>query len=528
MSEFRELEYGIKYRSIKVGDNYLLVPIGLIGGYKVKDSFYSEKKYSLADAFLNLDKNKYVVDDIYSEDELCEYYECDDVNFVLEYFFSEKSDYVVLVQKKKDGIVKRSIDLKMFSSLNPQEQYENDKSKATVTLNDDAIMDLLSSCDIDEIRKKLHRYGKITAEVATNLKKKGISKVVFKNGHVEEIETTKKVKSIEEPSPIINYSNKKNDNEDRDISYLGLVKYLKERVFGHEKEIEILAKQLIFNYYSTPKYGTEPILIIGPTGTGKTATMRAASEYLGVPFIEINSANLIAQGIRGTSIESQLYALLHNCGFDNKIAEKGIIFFDEFDKLGESRLDTKEDVPNILLKFLDGSVFTIERLEGDFTFDTTMTSKVFAGAFEGLFVDRKNIGFSRNEKEGREFDARRIHEEEYYGKQLVTRINHILLYEELDRQTKKRALLESKLSKLRLKKERYEEQFGVSLEATDEYIEAILDLLKEQDRSMRDIDNLIISSLEMAECAILANQGKVKKLILTSETAKNNKDFNLY
>ena len=85
------------------------------------------------------------------------------------------------------------------------------------------------------------------------------------------------------------------------VSVVGLERYLKERVFGHDDELRYIATKLIMNYRATPEDGTESILIVGPTGTGKTETVKAGSEYLDLPFIPVNSANLVPQGIKGTS-----------------------------------------------------------------------------------------------------------------------------------------------------------------------------------------------------------------------------------
>lgn len=90
-------------------------------------------------------------------------------------------------------------------------------------------------------------------------------------------------------------------------------------------------------------------------------------------------------------------------------------------------------------------------------------------------------------------------EADYFGKELVTRIPHVLVYNELSKELQKEVVLHSKLSQYYLKKQRYQRQFGIELHVDDTYIEALLSQLSEKDRSMRDLNNLIISSLDEAE-----------------------------
>ena len=129
------------------------------------------------------------------------------------------------------------------------------------------------------------------------------------------------------------------------------------------------------NYRASSKYGTEPILILGPTGTGKTETVKAASAYLNIPFIEINSANLVPEGIKGSSIEDYIYSLIVACNYDLEQAERAIVFFDEFDKIGESDLDIKSAVKEIMLKFFEGTTFLIDKPTDDYNFNTAMLKR---------------------------------------------------------------------------------------------------------------------------------------------------------
>ena len=171
----------------------------------------------------------------------------------------------------------------------------------------------------------------------------------------------------------------------------------------------------------------------------------------------------------------------------------------------------------------------IDKQSGDYTFNTKMLNKVFAGAFQELFEKKKApMGFgTASQQEEFVFTPSKITEGNYYGKELVTRIPHIYSYNPLTKEDQRRVMLESKLSVLLAKKKRYEEQFGVELIILDDYINAILDKLNKDNKSMRDLNNTILETLSEAEYQLLANEGKIKQLILTPELVANPKNITL-
>ena len=171
----------------------------------------------------------------------------------------------------------------------------------------------------------------------------------------------------------------------------------------------------------------------------------------------------------------------------------------------------------------------IDKPSGDYTFNTRMLNKMFGGAFQELFEKKKNpLGFGTTRvEEELVFTPSKITEGEYYSKELVTRIPHVFAYKPLTKEDQRIVMLESKLSILLSKKRRYEEQFGVQLVILDDYIEAILKKLSKEEKSMRDLNNIILTTLSEAEYQILANEGKVKQLILTPELVVDPKNITL-
>ncbi len=514
-------EIGIKYKVIKINDTmYVLTPIGTVEGYSVGESFYNEEIHKTAFNVESLQSEE-LVDSIMSIESLKELYEYDDIEFIIDYYLSEESDYILTIEVKDGKLIKRKVNYKEFIKSTSKETYERNKDMPTVTLNCDALDELMNCTNIQEAREKLERYRRLIRQYRDQEKKDSVTSITVANGHVSEIGLNKKI--AEQKKEIISAPMASTSIET--ISVVGLERYLKERVFGHDDEIRKIATRLIMNYRSTPEYGTESILIVGPTGTGKTETIRAASEYLGLPFVQVNTANLVPQGIKGPSLEDYLYALIVASGFDMEIAQKGFIFLDEFDKIGHDSLDIKESVKQIFLKFIEGDTFMIDKTSGDYSFNTKMLNKTFAGVFQELFEKKKApIGFGTATQQPEFiFSPSKITEGEYYGKELVTRIPHIFVYDPLSRINQRRAMLDSKLSILRNKKRRYEEQFNVELIILEEYIEATLDKLSQEEKSMRDLNNIILATLSEAEYQLLSNEGKIKQLILTPEAVTDPK-----
>lgn len=528
------MEYGIRYYKAQLDDDtYILIPINLVEGYSVGEKFFSERIYTYPQTKEDYRENRVVVDSLITDDELKYIYEMEDISFLKDYYFTEEKDQVIIVETKGNKIIKRKFNLDIVKSKNPRETYEFLRNKPIVSLNEDALNSLLNATEIQEIKTELLRYKKAFDSLENVYKKEGVTKITLEEGKILNIDTER---------PVIQ-TNKENPNKDiklipstasvntSEISVEGLETYLKERIFGHDDEIRDIATILVMNYYSTKEFGTESILIPGPTGTGKTATFTVASEYLNLPFIFVNTINLVPQGIKGTSIEDVIYSLIASTNHDLNKAEKGIIVFDEFDKIGSVGTELKEDLKQIMLKFIEGGEFQLDK-QKEYNFNTKMLSKVFLGSFQEVFTAaHKSMGFSTSllkEEPNQTFDMKKFYENTQFSKELISRIPHVIPYYELSNDMKKKVILESKISEYLLKKKRYKAQFGIDLIDSPDYIDALIESLSQNDRSMRDLNNLISSSLLQAENAILRSRGKAKTLILNGDTVSNPSSFDLH
>jgi ATP-dependent Clp protease ATP-binding subunit ClpX len=140
---------------------------------------------------------------------------------------------------------------------------------------------------------------------------------------------------------------------------------------------------------------------VGPTGSGKTLLAKTAAKYLKVPFIVADATSLTEAGYVGDDVESMISMLIHAAGGDIKLAERGIIFVDEIDKIarkGESASITRdvsgEGVQQALLKMVEGSTVRIPKEGGrkhpggDMSEINTKDILFIAG---GAFVGLKDI-----------------------------------------------------------------------------------------------------------------------------------------
>lgn len=508
------IDYGILYKKVKIDDEfYIFRPIELVEGCWIKDKFESYDTFSTLASINDILTNDVLVDGIYSRKQLKSYYELDDIELLKKNYLTEQKNNIILIQIKNDELHKNTINI---NSLDKKwgESYTQD----TVSLNYSSIEKLLDMEDLNELKSTLQKYLSNIDKFNDRMQKESLTSITLENnkviglgGNINVITDNSKEKE------------KTDFSQNGDISLSGLEKYIKERIFGHDEEIEKIATILIMNHTALKEDGTQSILIPGPTGTGKTSTFEVACEYLNIPFKLVDTSNLVTQGIKGESLEDCLYSLILSANGDMEIAKRGIIVFDEFDKLGEETLDIKAPIKNILLKFIEGSDYIVQHYG---SFNTTLNSKVFLGAFEELVKKNSPMGFgSSNEIE--EFDLKKLYEKKYFNRQMITRLPHIIPYKELDRKTKKEALLYAKSSKLYLKKLRYKREYGIDLIVSDDYIDALLDCTDKIGNSFRDLNNIILNNLLGAEHEILDNKGKYKKLVLNSETVKNPKKFDI-
>jgi len=171
-----------------------------------------------------------------------------------------------------------------------------------------------------------------------------------------------------------------------------IVGYLDQYVIGQEEAKRILAVAVYTHFRKVARARRDAVpiaksnvLLIGPTGTGKTLTCATLARVLGVPFVTAEATSLAQSRFVNDEIEAILQRLLDGADGDIDRAQHGIVFIDEIDKLkapgGEPRALSGESVQHALLKIMEGSMV---RLPGGKYVDTSGVLFICGGAFVGL------------------------------------------------------------------------------------------------------------------------------------------------